>query len=71
MEPRTLGERLDGYKTYLAAFGFGLLGCYRIYDGRWEGAAEMGLVALATASLRHAIARKPVPAPRHFLEDHD
>ncbi len=71
METRTLGERVDGYKTYLAALGFAGLGAYRVADGRWEGAAEMFLVALATASLRHAIARKPVTPPNHFLEDHD
>lgn len=71
METRTFGERLDGYKTYLAAVGFTLLGAYRLYDHRWEGAAEMLLVGLATASLRHAIARKPRAEPDHFLEDHD
>ena len=71
METRTFGERLDGYKTYLAALGFALLGTYRLYDGRWEGAAEMILVAMATASLRQAIARKPVIPINHFLEDHD
>ena len=71
MEPLTFGERLDGYKTYLAAIGFALLGAYRFYDHRWEGAIEMLLVGLATASLRHAIARKPRSEPAHFLEDHD
>ena len=71
MEPRTLGDRLDGYKTYLAAIGFAVLGCYRVVDRRWEGGAEMFLVALATASLRHAIARKPAAPSNHFLEDHD
>ena len=71
MDTRTFGERLDGYKTYLAAIGFALLGAYRLYDHRWEGAAEMMLVALATASLRHAIARKPRVDPCEFLEDHD
>ena len=71
MEPRTIGDRLDGYKTYLAAIGFAVLGAYRVYDARWEGAVEMFLVALATASLRHAIARKPTPVLDHFLEDHD
>ena len=71
MEPHPLGERLDGFKTYLAAIGFAFLGAYRLYDHRWEGAAEMFLVGLATASLRHAIARKPRPEPARFLEDHD
>ncbi len=71
MEVRSFGERLDGYKTYLAAIGFALLGFYKLADGRWEDAAEMILVALATASLRHAIARKPVAKSDHFLEDHD
>ena len=71
MDTRTFGERLDGYKTYLAALGFALLGAYRFYDGRWEGAAEMMLVCLATASLRHAIARKPTAPRSPFLEDHD
>ena len=71
METRTFGDRLDGYKTYLAAIGFASLGLYRVYDGRWEGAVEMFLVALATASLRHAITRKPAVHRGHFLEDHD
>ena len=71
METRTFGERLDGYKTYLAAIGFAILGLYRLYDHRWEGAAEMLLVGLATASLRHAIARKPMAKGDTFLEDHD
>ena len=71
MDTRTFGDRLDGYKTYLAALGFAILGGYRLYDGRWEGAVEMMLVCLATASLRHAIARKPVVSSAHFLEDHD
>ena len=31
----------------------------------------MLLVALATASLRHAIARKPTAERGGFLEDHD
>ena len=71
METRTFGDRLDGYKTYLAALGFALLGGYRAFDHRWEGAIEMLLGALATASLRHAIARKPAPERGGFLEDHD
>ena len=71
MDTRTWGDRLDGYKTYLAALGFALLGGYRFYDGRWEGAVEMMLVCLATASLRHAIAHKSTSPRSHFLEDHD
>ena len=71
MEPHPLSDRLDGHKTYLAAIGFALLGSYKLYSGRWEDAIELTLVALATASLRHAIARKPIAKSEHFLEDHD
>ncbi len=66
------GELLDGYKTYLAAFGFTLLAAYKFWGGRWEDGIEMMLVALVTASLRHAIARKmPATERPAFLEDHD
>lgn len=71
MDIRTFGKRLDGHKTYLAAIGFACLGCYKLSGGRWEDAAEMMMVALATASLRHAITQKPVAKTDHFLEDHD
>ena len=69
---QTFGERLDGHKTYLTAIGFALLAAYKVWHGRWEDGIEMTLVALATACLRHAIARKAsVPEGLAFLEDHD
>ena len=69
---QSFGERLDGHKTYLTAIGFAILAGYKIHRGLWEDGIELVLVALATASLRHAIARKPpVPKGPHFLEDHD
>ena len=74
MEPQhqTIGDRLEGHKTYLTAIGFALLGGYKLSRGHWEDAIEMILVAFATASLRHAIARKkPAPEESRFLEDHD
>ena len=71
METPTFAERLEGQKTYLAAVGFASLGLYRALDNRWEGAIEMFLVATATASLRHAIGRKPAAPTETFLEDHD
>jgi hypothetical protein len=71
MEHPGLGERLDGHKTYLTAIGFGLLAGYKLSTGRWEDGIELLLVALATASLRHAISRKLVVSGRSFLEDHD
>ena len=48
-----------------------LLGGYKLSTGRWEDGIELLLVALATASLRHAISRKLVAPGRSFLEDHD
>jgi hypothetical protein len=71
MEHPSLGERLDGHKTYLTAIGFGLLGGYKFSTGRWEDGLELLLAALATASLRHAIARKLAAPEPDFLEDHD
>ncbi|WP_435016502.1 hypothetical protein TA3x_004068 [Tundrisphaera sp. TA3] len=73
MSDLSLGDRLDGYKTYLAALGFLMLAAYKCWTRRWEDGIEMALVAFATASLRHAIARKKVIVARedHFLEDHD
>lgn len=71
MDTPTFGERLEGHKTYLAAMGFASLGIYRALDSRWEGAIEMFLVATATASLRHAISRKPAVQHGQYLEDHD
>jgi hypothetical protein len=69
---QTFGERLDGHKTYLTAIGFAALAAYKFWGHRWEDGAEMMLVALATASLRHAIARKVIaPQGANFLEDHD
>jgi hypothetical protein len=71
MEHPSVGERLDGHKTYLTAVGFGLLGGYKFYTGRWEDGLELLLAGLATASLRHAIARKRDAPRADFLEDHD
>jgi hypothetical protein len=69
---QTFGERLDGHKTYLTAIGFAFLAAYKIWGRHWEDGIEMALVATATASLRHAIARKAVqPKESLFLEDHD
>ncbi len=69
---QTIGERLDGHKTYLAAIGFAVLATYKLWGHRWEDGIETMLVALATASLRYAIAHKAMPTDGpHFLEDHD
>jgi alcohol dehydrogenase class IV len=49
-----------GYKSYIAAAGFGLLALYHAIEGNTEKAAEFVTAALAVVGIRHALtATKP------------
>jgi hypothetical protein len=50
---------LSGYKTYLAATGLVGLAVYQISQGQFEAGVQSVLGALATAGLRHAVAKLP------------
>lgn len=49
---------LDGYKTYLAAAGLGLLAVVDVLNGDMTAAGEKFLAALAVLGVRHAIAKQ-------------
>lgn len=48
---------LDGYKTYIAAFGLLGLAVYQATQGQYDQALQSVLGALAAAGLRNAIAK--------------
>jgi hypothetical protein len=47
----------SGYKTYLAAAGLLGLAVYQVSTSQYEPAVQSFLAALASAGLRHAVAR--------------
>ncbi len=52
---------VDGYKTYLGAGGFALLGLFYLSQGLTDKAGEMFLAALGLVGLRSAVEKaKPV-----------
>lgn len=54
-------NKLAGYKTYLAAAGFVLVGLSQYTAGDYTGAYQSFAAALAAAGLRHALDRPAAP----------
>lgn len=48
---------LDGYKTYIGAAGFALLGVYHLIQGEGAKATEYFAYALSILGIRHAITK--------------
>ena len=53
----TFFDRVDGYKTYIAAIGLTGLAVYQVSLGDFDQAAQTILSALAAFGLRHAVAK--------------
>ncbi len=49
---------IDGYKVYLAAGGFALLGLYYLSENQYDLAMQNFTAALGAWGLRHAIAKQ-------------
>ena len=48
---------VDGYKTYIAAFGLFGLALYQVSTGQYDQATQSFLAGLAAAGLRSAITK--------------
>ncbi len=60
-------SKLDGYKTYIGAAGFGLLGVYYLVLGDTAHAMEYFMMAVSLYGMRQAIA-KPVEVKEPLVE---